>query len=220
MYASAMTQAMYNAYFGVSTASKLWINGNAESAPLSQEPLQDANVHVKSQNWMGVLTAGKVYQLRQRIFKGAGTNKWAIFDVAYNFTYYGFTAQDQTTVAANRALSLTNRLVLLDTTGISWNTPVETVLFWLPFSSAVTGNVYTACGSYALESTGCGMTTASIRRYGSAGIIGSAQDFNDPALSWAPHLNSDAGNDIAYCHQNTGVYGMSGDGMWLSYWVR
>ena len=219
---SALPQAMYNAY---SLNVPLWIQGSAEARPLSPEPLVDGSFHIRSVSWDSVLMAGRNYQLRQRFFKGAGVSKTAIFDVAYTFTDQGFIMQDQgQATPGERAFVLTSRTVLTDTTGIAWNTPVEQVLFWLPFTTTATGNLYTACGSYLIEPTGCGAGGAgsTARRYGNAGIIGTTADGNDPAGSWAPHFNAAGTYDIVFVHQASNVYGQTGapgTGIYLAYYI-
>ena len=205
-----MSQTMYNRYCLNLTQ---WIQGNAEARPLSPEPLVDGLFHIRSVSWDSVLMAGRNYQLRQRFFKGAAGSKTAVFDVLYSFTYQGFIVQDQgQATPGERAFVLTGRTVLTDTTGITWNTPVEQVLFWLPFSPSATGNLYTACGSFAIESSGCGAggATSASRRYGNSGIIGTTADSNDPAASWAPHFNLGAPFDIVYVHQASNIYGLTG----------
>ena len=186
----------------------------------------DGAWHIKSLNWDSVLVVGRSYMLRQRFFKGTGGSKTAVFDVAYSFTYNGYVLQDQSTLTSNRVLILTNRRVFTDTTGIVWNTPKETVQFWLPFSSAVGTSlpVFTACGAYSTGPDACGASSASSRRYGNAGIIGSSTDSNDPAGGWAPHMNAAGVFDIIVVHQAGGVYGSTSANspsapISLQYWI-
>lgn len=209
----SMSAATYSAYFD----DGLWIEGASEGSPLDTTGTYD-DFHVESLDWRKFLAPGAQYALRQRAYKGSGTD---VFDVAYDFTYGGFVVQNDTP-ESERSWSLTNRRVLTDETGIAWHTPIEAVHFWLPFRSiGVEGALYTACGSFDFSSSGCLHTTTTARRYGNAGIMGSSADSADPALAWMPHTNISSAYDILFAHGDaSSTYGVSGDPMVGMYWIR
>ncbi len=220
-YTPSIPLATYNSFFSPETASGLWIHGNSHGQPLQEEPLQDGSWHFKSQNWNNYLHVNKTYQLRQKVFKGKGSNKYHVFDVAHNFTYTGYTDQNSAPDSIEyRAWRMTNRYVIEDTTGIPWDIKPEIVNFWLPFSSGATGNLFTACAGFSYDTGGCYKTVIAQRRFGDAGIIGSTADASDPGMSWAPHTNTENNFDIALAHQSAGIYGSSGAGIVLAYWIR
>jgi hypothetical protein len=211
---SDLAVGTYNAYY----RDALWIKGAAQAVPTSPTAVYDA-FRIESVHWGAFLANGQAAELRQTFYKGSGTQT---FDVGYDFTYNGFLSQNDTTVEANRAWVLTNRSVFADTTGITWHTPVETVRFWLPFTPGYTGNVYNGCGGYELSSSGCGSSLADARRFGNAGIIGASADGNEPAPSWAPHMDgrTSAVRDIVLVSQAMSTYGATGSPMALLYWLR
>ncbi len=216
-----ISQSFYDTYFGVASAASLWIKGNSEALPLSTDPMQDGQFHVKSHKWEDFLVSGRQYELRQRFYKGTGNAKTAVVDIAYTFTCSGYTTQDEAPLA-DRGWVLTNRRVIADTTLIAWDTPVETVRFWLPFSRAVSGTLYTGCSAYEFDASACNKNLDFTRRFGNAGIIGATPDGTDPGASWAPHTNADPNTplDLVYVHQGLSVYGATGHGMMLTYWIR
>ncbi len=209
---SNLSTSMYDSYF----RTNLWIDGFAERVPTSPVPSYDA-IHVESVDWSDFLMTGQRYELRQRFFKATGTQA---FDVGYTFTYNGYTDQNSTS-GTNRAWELSTREVFADTTGITWNTPTETVRFWLPFKEGVTGSFYTGCYGYEYGTThSCGSITG-LRRYGNAGIMGATMDSRDPAAAWAPDLSTEASTvDMVYVYQATGVYGYTSAQMALLYYIR
>ncbi len=221
-----LSQTDYNNWFN--NINTMWIRGGGEARPLSPNALVDNLFHIRSIDWASVLVPGRGYMLRQNFFRqtAAGVRS-LVLDVAYSFIYPGFTLQDQSTTLSLRAYPLAGRTSYTDTTGISWDIPSETVLFWLPFTSSCPAGpgVYTACGAF--DTSGCSYATDTAgRRPGNAGIIGAAQNNNDPAASWAPHMNSAANFDIVYVHQNSAMYGTSattaplnGQAIFLSYWI-
>ncbi|PKN54204.1 MAG: hypothetical protein CVU56_27795 [Deltaproteobacteria bacterium HGW-Deltaproteobacteria-14] len=212
-----LSSTLYDQYFGAAGGA-LWIEGNAMAVPTSTTLLED-NYHVESVAWADYLATGHRYELRQNFFKPAGA---ATFDAAFRFTYNGATTQDGTTPEWLRAWQLLDRRVISDTTGIPWNVETDYHRFWLPFSSAATGNLYTGCASYGFEATGCGKDDVSgnARRYGNAGVIGHASDNNDPAAAWAPHMNRSSTYDVVFVHQAAATYGVTGAKMALLYWIR
>ena len=211
-FVNGLALGTYNQYFNTG----LWIEGTSMALPTS--PTADySGFRVESVDWRRVLTNGQTHSLRQTMFKSAASNRG---DFAWDFTYNGVVKQNGAAESA-RAWALTNRRVLgTDGTGITWNLPVETVRFWLPFQTGFAGNVYTACGSYGFEAGGCAASTASARRFGNAGVIGAASDSNDPGASWAPHMNADSTYDIIFIHQASAIYGTSGSQMTLLYWLK
>ncbi len=223
-YTSSISADLYSSYFnpGDGDPTKLWINGNSQGQPLQEEPVANGSWHFKSQNWNSYLHVNKTYQLRQKVFKGNGTGKFHVFDVAHNFTYTGYTDQNRAPDSVMyRAWRMTNRYVIEDTTGIPWDVKPEIVNFWLPFTWAATGSYITGCYGFAYDTNGCNKWDSLQRRYGDAGIIGSTSDSSDPGLAWAPHTNMGLVNfDIVYTHQSTTVYGNSGAGIVLAYWIR
>ncbi|TNF28381.1 MAG: hypothetical protein EP329_17975 [Deltaproteobacteria bacterium] len=215
----ALALATYQAYFGP-TGGALWTTGNADARPTSPAPTYDG-YHLESVDWREHLVPGHTYELRQRFFKNDGAVAGdQTFDAVWTFTYNGFVTQDAATPESERAWHLSQRTVLTDDTGISWNPEPDYDLFWLPFSSNITGNMYSGCGGYAFDTGGCSRTTATYRRYGNAGIIGKTADLKDPAGAWAPHFNAAQIYDIVYTHQANTVYGVTGAPMTLQYWVR
>ena len=217
---ATLSGADYDAYFGASGGA-LWIEGHAMAAPTTPVPAYDAH-HVESVDWREHLVAGHPYELRQNFFKGAGT---AAFDVKYDFAYNGHVKQDAVTpFASGRAWPLTNRTVLSDATGISWNVQPPTY-FWLPFTSAALDGtpLYSGCAGYAFEATGCTAATATERRFGDAGIIDTAAISQDQAASWAPLTKAPSALaifDLVYVFQATATYGQTGAQMALLYWIR
>lgn len=214
---SDLSEARYNAMF----RNALWIQGASDGPPATPAPTYDGTDHIESIDWRDVLVDGEEYELRQHFYKNDGTASPAdaTFDAKWDFTYNGYVSQNAAP-EAERAWSLTNRTVLADDTGITWDTDDATSFFWLPFTDPVSGSVYTGCGSYNFSTSGCAMSTASNRRFGNAGIIEPTTSSTDTAASWAPHTNVYANSDIVYVHQSTGAYGSSGSDMNLLYWVR
>ena len=202
----------------------IWINGHAQGLPRNTTINDDGAFHIDSPDWAALMVAGLTYEIRQQIINFvSGAEK--IVDVAYTFTYNGFVTQNQSPELADRAWILTNRTVLQDTSGVAWDVKEETVRFWLPYTSGVTGFVYVAYEGFA--------TTANLqcddtgRGCGSAGIIGEAADGMDPAASWAPHFNTGNAFDIAFVHQLqnsfaalTQAKGVKTGPMTLHYWLR
>jgi hypothetical protein len=209
---STMSATMYNQYF----YNQLWIDGYAEAVPTSPVPSYDTH-HVESVDWSDFMTIGLGYELRQRFFKGAGT---AEFDVAYAFTYNGYTDQNSTS-GSSRAWELSGRQVHSDTTGIIWDTPSEPVRFWLPWRSGVAGSKYSGCYGFEYSTTlSCG-EASSDRRTGNAGLVGATSDNNDPAGAWAPHTNPTIFSyDLVHVSQATNVFGLTGAAMTLLYYIR
>jgi len=215
----------YNAYF----RDALWIEGASDGAPATPEPAYDG-YHVESVDWSDHLVAGRRYRLRQTFFKGTWASPVQPFDVTYGFTYNGFVSQNAATPATERAWQLDSRRVLADGTGLDaapapvWDLSDPYQIFWLPFSyiaeGAENGGLYTGCASYQFDPSGCNKSNVSQRRWGNAGIIGLAQDGQDPTPAWAPHGNAGPGYDVVYIHQATSVYGVTGQPMALLYWIR
>ncbi len=147
-----------------------------------------------------------------------------MFDVAYGYSYNGYTDQNSAAATSNRAWTLTGRRVLMDTTGISWHTPVETVRFWLPFRTGISGDIYAGCASYYLgpASSICAGAVTLGSVYGTAGIIGAASDALDPAGSWGPLVVNGSATpyDLVVVQQALATYGHSGAQMALLYYVR
>lgn len=231
----ALSNSDYIAYF---RDAPIWIQGHSMGLPLSQEPVNTtARLVVQSHDWAKFLSLGHEYFLRQRFFKGSGNNKTLEHDVMWRFTYNGFLLQDEAANAPDavvhgqpsdfQAWVLSSRTVMKDTTGIDWHLPEGKVTrFWLPFSSSIQMDtpVYTACGGFLFNATGCGAhSSTSARRFGNAGIMGDADDGNDPAASWAPHLYKDTpGFDVVSVHQARKKYGVSSAAtgpITLQYWI-
>ena len=86
--------------------------------------------------------------------------------------------------------------------------------FWLPFSSGISGNIYTGCGGYefANASTACGISNPATRRYGNAGVIGATTDALDVAFAWFPHTATGSGADIVVTTRDGVVHNVSLDG--------
>ena len=219
---SSLPPETYAAYFG-SAGGELWIEGTAERAPATPVPAYDPldPYRVESVDWREHLVPGHTYELRQRFFKNDGAAPADLaFDAKWTFTYNGYVTQDDALPESERAWKLTGRTVLSDDTGIAWDVDPDYQLFWLPFTSSVSGNLYTGCGGYAFDAGGCARATAANRRYGDAGIMGHAADAADPAGAWAPHTNTTLAYDVVYVHQANGLYGLTGAAMTLQYWVR
>ena len=211
----------YDAYFGNTGASALWIKGASEGNPTSPVPDYIGQAYtVESVDWREHLTKDHRYELRQMFFKGAGD---APFDGRFRFTYNGVVSQNDTAETWRRAWQLLDRRVPTDGTGVAWDTDNAHNLFWLPFSNPVSGAVYTACGDYELSPSGCGLATESYRRYGSAGVMSPMADGDtkNAAGDWAPHTLGGAGAfDVVYAHGTSAIYGTSGAEMTLLYWIR
>jgi len=199
--------------------SPIWIEGGAEALPTDPAPQYDRH-RAESQDWAALLETDGTYELRQRAFKGDEIERRDEMDVSYVFTYPGTGAvADDIAPDSARAWLLSDRNVITDDTGVAWDTPAETVRFWLPFTENITGASYTGCGSYRFDTSMC--SRASGRRDGNAGIIGSSADSRDPALSWAPHTSAHSANyDLAYVHQAPSVYGTTGDELVVLYYIR
>ena len=83
--------------------------------------------------------------------------------------------------------------------------------------------IMAGCGGFSLDTTGNGcasLLSHSTRHYGSAGIIGSANDQLDPAISWGPTAISFSSEDLLIIHQDRMSFGRSGENMSLLYWLR
>lgn len=208
---------LYNDFF----YQNLWIQGFSEGIPLSPIPVYD-DYHVESVDWGLLLETGQQYEIRQNFFKAFSSTE---FDVAYTFTFNGSVTQDTLGGLSNQAFLLSNRNVITDNSGVSWDVPIEQVYFWLPFSYAASGTLLTGCFGYDFSANACSKHLSFTRRHGNSGVIGSVNDANDPAGSWGPHMRNDSANgvffDIVYVHQDPSVYGLTGgDTMTLLYWLR
>ena len=221
-----LSQQTYDTYF--CNGSRIWIHGNSEGLPLLPLPRNDGNFHVLSHDWRAFLAVGKKYKLRQQVFKTVSKNQ--IFDVSFTFTFNGVTMQDQVTdhvkYSTDRAWTLTDREVIRDETGATWDIKRnETVRFFPPFSPAAEGPKYFGHDGFCFEDWE-NKTFYEWRTYGAAGIIGDSRDNNDPALAWAPYLGDISDEhvfDIAILHQAGGsAYGWTGGAKgpaFLTYWI-
>jgi hypothetical protein len=206
--------------YAASFYDTLWIDGYADAVPTTPVPTYDT-FHVESVDWSDFLATGASYELRQRFFRGTGSNE---FDVSYGFVHNGATDQN-TASTANRAWTLSGRNVHRDTSGIVWHTPAETTRFWLPFKSGISGTIYAGCSGYSFSTTGitCDrMLDVATRHFGDAGIMGASADLLDPAGCWAPATyNGIPDTDLVIVQQaRDTLYGNTGDPMTLLYYVR
>jgi UDP-3-O-[3-hydroxymyristoyl] glucosamine N-acyltransferase len=214
---SGLSQPYYDTRFNGATAT--WIEG-LTSGPTFIGPDYGGGNTASSHDWRDYLDVGETYQLRQQFYKFEGDAADPQLDVWYDFTYNGHVVQNTGSTLADRSWTLTNREVGTDTTGITWNTPVETTRFWLPFRQGISGNILTGCGGYSFDTNGCGVSSAINRRYGNAGILGATGDELDPAGSWAPSTNASVNLDLVLVHQAISTFGLSGHPMMLFYWTR
>ena len=198
-----------------------WTFGSIEGRPSSPLPIYD-DYHFESLDWRRILSLEQNYEIRQHFFKNQSDVE---VDVGYSFTFQGYVEQNSAPEEF-RSFILDNRIVYTDNSNISWNTPSETVHFWLPFIENPSGNLYSGCQGFEFATSGCGHLVDGVRRYGNAGIIGSTNDASDPLASWAPHLRMspiESTNelfDIIYIHNAAYTYGLSEDPMTLLYWIR
>eukprot|EP01013_Petalomonas_cantuscygni_P042615 TRINITY_DN7697_c0_g1_i1.p1 TRINITY_DN7697_c0_g1~~TRINITY_DN7697_c0_g1_i1.p1 ORF type:complete len:377 (-),score=35.42 TRINITY_DN7697_c0_g1_i1:261-1391(-) len=211
-YASDVSTALYL----TRCVAASWIKGSADdndydyssdtSNPASTDipaPMTDAldtsTDRIESHDWRDFLVTGQSYWLRQTFFNGT---REVMFDVAFKFTYNGVVLQnDVPNQPHNQAWTLTNRTVLNDTTGITWDVSNdETFLFWLPFRPGFVGAVWSGCYGRSYTTSACFLKPVTVRRrYGSAGIIGAVKDANDPAAAWAPRFGP-FGEDVSESH--------------------
>ena len=148
-------------------------------------------------------------------------------DVAYTFRYNGFVLQDQTLNLAERVWSLSNRVVLFDSTGIAWDIKAEPVSFYLPYTANVTQFVVDACNGFYNGTVAGHPGLDNSRLFGSAGIIGSQPDNRDVAAGWAPMFLNDLERDIVLANltdtEAAPIYGttLGANGpIFLSYWIN
>lgn len=204
-----------------------WIQGSSEGPPLSPEPARTGEFHVNSLPWASLLTIGKSYWLRFRFYKGFGATKTAECDVAYQFTYQGSLSQSFTntnTYSTNllystSALTLTNRMVITDTTGIVW-TSVSPVYYWLPFGSSYGPYYFMGCNGYSYS------TYHSCTAWpGTAGVIYPTSNANDALPAFMPLVSpssSPSSMDIVLTYPNFNtVYGQTSapNGIFLSIYL-
>ena len=168
------------------------------------------------------MVSSQVYEIRQQIVNHVSNTEKKI-DVSYQFTYNGHVTEKEIPTLENRAWVLTNRKVLHDTSGVVSDVNDETVRFWLPYTSGVTGTVYSGRSAYTTTSN---QPWDDANRYcGCAGIFGATEDYNDPAAAWAPMFYAGDPYDMAFVHQapTTFVgktYNQQTGATTLRYWLR
>ena len=114
---------------------------------------------------------GTNYRIRQHFWRGK--DKRAEFDVAFTFKYSGYVTQNDAQTPQDQTFELSDMEVCKDSTGIKWAVPniTNTKHFWLPITPGIDKEVYTGCQGFAYDLDGCGLTSTTSRRFGTAGCV-------------------------------------------------
>jgi len=187
----------------------------------------------ESIDWRTLLTEkGKKYRIRQHFWRGK--DRTDEYDVAFTFKYSGYVTQNDAQTPQDQTFELSDMEVCKDSTGIKWAVPNSTNAkhFWLPITPGIDKEVYTGCQGFAYNKDGCGLSSTTSRRFGTAGITPSEPGkFSDFAASWAPLLDAaeqTGRHDMLYVRNGKtddrgvgSMYGNKGgsEGIVLMYWL-
>lgn len=114
---------------------------------------------------------GKKYRIRQHFWRGK--DRTDEYDVAFTFKYSGYVTQNDAETPQDQTFELSDMEVCKDSTGIKWAVPNSTNAkhFWLPITPGIDKEVYTGCQGFAYNKDGCGLSSTTSRRFGTAGCV-------------------------------------------------
>eukprot|EP00033_Pygsuia_biforma_P002725 GCRY01003009.1.p1 GENE.GCRY01003009.1~~GCRY01003009.1.p1 ORF type:complete len:336 (+),score=17.61 GCRY01003009.1:70-1077(+) len=214
---SAYSETDYEAIF----ASAQWIQGINVETPASPLPVaQFTTLEVTSVNWSQFLVMNHDYELRTR---GELPTLSKALDLSYTFTYPGFILQDDAPSEEERYWPLSELKRHEDTSLLHWPTIEDGIGFYPPFTSSVTGRVYSGCNGFEYSDINSHCLGAGRAIFGTAGVFFAPPSNKDLGFSWFPLTQRVSNVDILFSQMSCStLWGCRASAVPIvgTYWLR